>query len=90
MAILRNSVNYIELDTDKAILHQDGECTGTLHILGNLSMHVNQPLCFEGATQRRYIKVEQQSGAPGVHYLDIVNEIVMENFGRIRLCMHYA
>ena len=31
MAILRNAVDYIELDTDKAILNLDAECTGTLY-----------------------------------------------------------
>ena len=51
-------------------------------------MHVNQPLCIEGATQRRYIQVKQQSGAPGVHYLDIVNDRVTDNLGRIRLRMY--
>ena len=65
MTILRNSVNYIELDTDKVILNQDEECTGTLDILGNLSMPVNQPLCFEGATQRRYIYIKEKTAKWG-------------------------
>ena len=40
-------------------------------ISGNSSMHVNQPLSFEGATQRIYLNVKQQSGTPAIHYVDI-------------------
>ena len=55
-------------------------------------MHVNQPLCFEGATQKIYVYIYINKGKTAKwgtrRSLFRVNERVTENLGRIRLRMY--
>ena len=52
MAVLRNAVNYIELDTDKYWTKMQNALE---HSIRKYSMHVNQPSCFEGAAKKIYL-----------------------------------